>query len=110
MLEEALAAAAAPLNRVRAQMELSSTEALLACIEAGVGIGFASRFAIQRQLRLRTLTIVRVQGLRVRRTLSLVQLGAQELRGPAEVFGEELKSFARREHRSLKSRPVRKQQ
>ncbi len=96
VLEEALAAVAAPFTRGRAHMELSSTEALLACIEAGLGVGFASRFAVQRQLRLGTLAIVKVQGLRVRRTLSLARLRTPELRGPAAAFADTLKLFARK--------------
>ena len=95
VLEAALREAGLPMDRLRITMELGSTEALLACVEAGLGVGFASRFALRRQRKLHTLAIVPILGLRVDRTLSLIRQ-----RGPnadlADKFTDFLEQFAHR--------------
>ncbi len=95
VLEAALREAGLPMDALHITMQLGSTEALLACVEAGLGVGFASRFALRRQRKLRTLAVVPIQGLRVGRTLSLIRQ-----RGPsldlAEKFAEFLEQFAQR--------------
>lgn len=49
-------------------MELDSTEAIKSAVEAGLGIGFVSRWAIAKDLRLNaSFRIVEVEGLRIRR-------------------------------------------
>jgi LysR family transcriptional regulator, transcriptional activator of the cysJI operon len=93
VLEDALAGAGAP--PIAPRMELGSTETLLACVEAGLGVGFASRFALQRQLSLHTLAVVPIRGLRVRRPLSLVRPRSPELHGASAAFEEHLQGFAR---------------
>jgi LysR family transcriptional regulator, transcriptional activator of the cysJI operon len=102
VLEDALAEAGAPLTRVHCHMELGSTETLLGCIEAGLGVGFASRFAIRRQLRLGSLSVAKVNGLKVRRPLSIVQMRSPELHGVSAAFAESLLSFGR----SAKRKPT----
>lgn len=104
VLEEALATAGVPLTRMRAHMELGSTETLLACVEAGMGVGFASRLALTRQLKLQSLTVAKVQGLRVKRPFSIVQQRTPELHGPAAAFAEVLMGFSA----ALKKRQTRK--
>ncbi|HEY4354424.1 MAG TPA: LysR substrate-binding domain-containing protein [Acidobacteriaceae bacterium] len=105
VLEDALSTAGVPLTRLRAHMELGSTETLLACVEAGMGVGFASRLALTRQLKLKSLAIAKVQGLRVKRPLSIVQQRTPELHGPAAAFAEALAGFSSTRKRK-RSRPI----
>jgi DNA-binding transcriptional LysR family regulator len=49
-------------------LELDSTEAIKSAVEAGLGIGFVSRWALAKDLRLnRSFRIVAVEGLRIQR-------------------------------------------
>jgi DNA-binding transcriptional LysR family regulator len=49
-------------------MELDSTEAIKSAVEAGFGVGFVSRWAIAKDLRLgRSFKIVEIKGLRIYR-------------------------------------------
>ena len=67
-------------------MELNSTEAILACVEAGLGVAFCSRAAITRQVRLGTLASVTVKALRIARDLSFLTLRNTSPRGNAAVL------------------------
>ena len=103
VVESALGRAGLDLSRSHIVMQLSSTESLLACIEAGLGVGFVSRFAVERQRRLGTLAVARIEGLRIRRTLSLVQpRRLQPSRLLAEFMGE-LHAFAADHGKSIAS-------
>jgi DNA-binding transcriptional LysR family regulator len=95
VLEQALKRAGAPIHRAAIAMELGSTEALLACVEAGLGVGFASRFALERQRALGTLAVVKVKGLRVTREFSMVHPRGPKANGVAVIFAEHLTAFAR---------------
>lgn len=95
VLEQALKAANAPVHRLQIAMELSSTEAILACIEAGLGVGFVSRFALERQRALGTLAVVKVKGLRVTREFSMVHPRGPKTNAAALAFAEHLAVFAK---------------
>jgi DNA-binding transcriptional LysR family regulator len=95
VIEQALKQAGAPIQRMQIAMELGSTEALLACIEAGLGVGFASRFALERQRALGTLASVKVKGLRISRELSMVHPRGPKTNGVAGIFAAHLAAFAR---------------
>jgi DNA-binding transcriptional LysR family regulator len=94
VLERALADAGTPLGEMQLGMELGSTEALLACVEAGLGVGFASLFALHRQRALGTLAVVRISGLRVTRELSVVRVRGPQPVGIADAFLGHLHAFA----------------
>jgi DNA-binding transcriptional LysR family regulator len=94
VIEQALKRAGAPLHRQIA-MELGSTEALLACVEAGLGVGFVSRFALERQRALGTLAPVKVKGLRITREFSLVHQRGPKSNSIAGIFAAHLTAFAR---------------
>lgn len=94
VLEQALKRAGAPISRPQVAMELGSTETLLACIEAGLGVGFASRFALERQRALGTLATVKVRGLRVVREFSVVHARGPKSNGVASAFAAYLSAFA----------------
>lgn len=94
VLEQALKRAGTPMLATQVAMELGSTEALLACVEAGLGVGFASRFALERQRALGTLKVVKVKGLRVTREFSMVHPRGPKTNSAGVAFKEHLASFA----------------
>ena len=68
-------------------MELDSSEAIKSAVEAGLGVGFVSRWAIAKDLRLGTgFKIVEVEGLRIRRDFLIASPSGPELPGLALEF------------------------
>jgi DNA-binding transcriptional LysR family regulator len=91
VVETTLEAAGIPARDLQIAIELNSTEAILGCIESGVGIGFVSRSAIQRQLALGTLAIVPVLGLTIPRNLLLLTPTGPEPTGATAAMVELLR-------------------
>jgi DNA-binding transcriptional LysR family regulator len=82
-------------------MELDSTEAIKSAVEAGLGIGFVSRWAVAKDLRLnKTLTRVEVEGLRIVREFLLAYPASPELSGLPESFCRFLLTRASKQQRS----------
>lgn len=104
VLEQAFKRVDARVPRMQIAMELSSTEAILACVEAGLGVGFASRFALERQRALGTLAVVRVKGLRVTREFSMVHQRGPKSNTVATAFAAHLAAFAKAVEKERKSR------
>ena len=68
IVESALERNGVKRNSMRIVMELDSTEAIKSAVEAGLGAGFVSRWAIAKDLRLGNgFKIVKIEGLRVTR-------------------------------------------
>ncbi|MCX7840436.1 MAG: selenium metabolism-associated LysR family transcriptional regulator [Anaerolineae bacterium] len=57
----------------RVAMELGSVEAIEAAVEAGHGVSFVSRVAVQRGLKLGKIKAIRVKGLQVQRQIYLAR-------------------------------------
>jgi LysR family transcriptional regulator, transcriptional activator of the cysJI operon len=102
------------LKSFKKVMELDSTEAIKSAVEAGLGVGFVSRWAISKELELGTLKVVQVSGVRAGRYFTLISRTGPEPQGPAGA----LRQFAlgrarlickRRERRSPKAVPDDKQ-
>jgi len=91
------------LKSFKKVMDLDSTEAIKSAVEAGLGIGFVSRWAISKELELGALKIAEVKGLRVVRHYSLILRTGPEPQGPAGAFG----NFALERARLLSEAPVR---
>jgi DNA-binding transcriptional LysR family regulator len=53
-------------------MELDSTEAILFCVEEGLGVGFVSQWAMVRRAATPSLVTLRIQGMVIRRKFSFV--------------------------------------
>ena len=85
-MEQALSKAGAKTKDLSISMELDSTEALLSAVEAGLGITFASRWAVRSQLSLGTLKIARVRGLKLSRRLSMAYPAGPEPTGIVGIF------------------------
>lgn len=68
-------------------MELDSTEAIKSAVEAGFGVGFVSRWAIAKDMRLGSaFRTVEIKGIRLPRQLVMISPKGPELSGPAAEF------------------------
>jgi DNA-binding transcriptional LysR family regulator len=101
VVELALKKAGFPINDFGKVMTLDSTEAIKSAVELGQGIGFASRWAISKELELGTLKIVQVEGVRATRHFSLITRTGPEPQGPAGA----LRTFALQRARLLFKAP-----
>jgi DNA-binding transcriptional LysR family regulator len=101
VIEQALRRAGLRLNQLHIAMELDSTEAILAGVEAGFGVGFVSEWAIRKELRLGTLAIAQIAGLDIRRAFSLIRPAGPVQAGAVAAF----RSFALSEAASSAPRP-----
>ena len=87
VVEMALERQGVKLNSLRIVMELDSTEAIKSAVEAGLGIGFVSRCAIAKDLRLdNSFRIVEVEGLRIKRDFLLAYAAGPDPLGLAREF------------------------
>ena len=86
VVERALNQVGLPPKSLRVAMELDSTEAIISGVEADLGAGFVSRWAIAKVLRLGTVRVVQVDGLRIVRDFSFVRLAGTEATGTAGAF------------------------
>jgi DNA-binding transcriptional LysR family regulator len=103
VVEAALERASLKLRDFRAVMDLDSTEAIKSAVEAGLGIGFVSRWAISKELELGVLKTAQVRGLQMSRDFSLVTRTGPEQQGTPGAF----RAFALARGRLLSS-PSRK--
>jgi DNA-binding transcriptional LysR family regulator len=100
VLEKALERAGLKRRALHVVMELDSTEAIKSAVEAGFGVGFVSRWAIAKDLRLgRTFKIVDVTGLRVRRDFLI----ASSKGALAQPVAEEFRRFLSARNRAASS-------
>jgi DNA-binding transcriptional LysR family regulator len=87
VVEVALAGQGIKLNSLQIVMELDSTEAIKSAVEAGLGIGFVSRWAISKDLRLdNSFKIVKVEGLSIQRGFQLIYAAGPQPQGLALEF------------------------
>ncbi|MDR3741697.1 MAG: selenium metabolism-associated LysR family transcriptional regulator [Terracidiphilus sp.] len=87
VLEQALEKCGIKRRALRVAMELDSTEAIKTAVEAGLGVGFVSQWALARDLRPgRGLRVVEIEGLRVKRNFLMVRAAAGQSHGLAEEF------------------------
>lgn len=90
VVELALEKAGFKLKSFTKVMELDSTEAIKSAVEAGLGVGFVSRWAIAKELELGTLKVAEVNGVRAARHFTLISRTGPEPQGPAGA----LRTFA----------------
>lgn len=86
VVELALRRAGLKLNQLKVAMDLDSTEAIVSGVEAGLGAGFVSQWAIGKEVRLGTLRPVHVVGLEIVRDLTLIQRSGPSPDGAAGAF------------------------
>jgi DNA-binding transcriptional LysR family regulator len=90
VVESALAKAGFKLKSFKRVMELDSTEAIKSAVEAGLGVGFVSRWAISKELDLGLLKAGQVDGVRVTRQFTLISRTGPAPEGAADA----LRTFA----------------
>jgi DNA-binding transcriptional LysR family regulator len=86
VVELALRRAGLRPKDLRIAMELDSIVAIISAVEAGLGAGFVSEWAIQKELRLQTVRVVPVEGLDIRRDMNLIRPFGPIPEGPAGSF------------------------
>ncbi len=101
VVETALAKAGYKLKSFKSVMNLDSTEAIKSAVEAGLGIGFVSRWAISKELELGSLRMAAVAGLTMARHFSLISRTGPPPQGPPAAF----RAFAFERGRLLSSAP-----
>jgi LysR family transcriptional regulator, transcriptional activator of the cysJI operon len=72
VVEHALQKAGLRLGALRIAMELDSTEAILSCVEEGLGVGFASKWAVERRVGAHAMIALRIEGHPMMRKFSFV--------------------------------------
>jgi LysR family transcriptional regulator, transcriptional activator of the cysJI operon len=86
VVETALEKAGLRLKSFKRVMNLDSTETIKSSVEAGLGLGFVSRWAISKELELGALRVVEVAGLRITRHFSLISRTGPKPQGPPAAF------------------------
>ena len=86
VVETALRAVRLSAKSFKNVIELDSTEAIKSAVEAGLGVGFISRYAIQKEVELEAVKVVGVQGLRISRQYFVVSIMGPEPSGAAGAF------------------------
>lgn len=71
VVEQALEKAGVHARQLNIMMALDSTEGLVSGVEAGLGVAFVSEWAVRYQLRLQTVAMARLGGIRITRMLSV---------------------------------------
>jgi DNA-binding transcriptional LysR family regulator len=85
VLEQALRKARLPILPKPSDLVVGDTETIKSCVLAGLGIGFLSRWSIQRELASGSLEIIPLPDLRIPRTFSWADAGGG-LSGLAAAF------------------------
>jgi LysR family transcriptional regulator, transcriptional activator of the cysJI operon len=86
VVEAALEKSGLRLKSFKSVMDLDSTEAIKSAVEAGLGVGFVSRWAISKELELGALRVAHVRGLTMARHFSLVTRTGPTQQGLTEAF------------------------
>jgi DNA-binding transcriptional LysR family regulator len=87
IIEIALEKQCIRLSALQVVMELDSTEAIKSAVEAGLGVGFVSRWAIAKDMRLgQSFRIVEVEGLRIQREFLVANAKGPGVQGLAQEF------------------------
>ena len=69
-------------------MEMENPESLKKAVQSGLGIAFISKFAIESELKAKTLATVRIPKLTINRELKIVHRKDKHLSRAARVFIE----------------------
>ncbi len=92
IVENGLQTAGLRLQSLRVVMELNSTEATLSCIEAGLGVGFVSEWALLRRAERHGFATLRLNTGKISRTFALVSAQGPELQSSAATLKHFLQS------------------
>jgi DNA-binding transcriptional LysR family regulator len=79
--------------RLRASVDMNSTEGILAAVEAGVGVGFVSYLALEKALMAGSVRIISVENGPILRPLSIVLREGPEPQGPVQQLVQLLRCY-----------------
>ncbi|MGC8549688.1 MAG: LysR family transcriptional regulator [Acidobacteriaceae bacterium] len=100
VVETALRKAGMRLGRLQIEMELDTTGAIIAGVEAGLGAGFVSLVAVDKEERMGGVKALPVKGLEIVRPITLIRRAGPQAEGPVKAFEEfataEAKAAARK--------------
>lgn len=88
VVETALRKAGMRMGQLQIEMELDTTGAIIAGVEAGLGAGFVSLVAIQKEERVGSVKTLPVNGLEIVRPITLIRRAGPQPDGPAKAFEE----------------------
>ncbi|MGE5207215.1 MAG: LysR substrate-binding domain-containing protein [Chlamydiota bacterium] len=74
------------VKRLKIAMEFDSTEGIIAAVEAGLGVGFASLWSIGKELQVGSLRSALIRGVQITRDLSVAYPIGPEPQGMARAF------------------------
>ncbi|MBU4533600.1 MAG: selenium metabolism-associated LysR family transcriptional regulator [Candidatus Desulforudaceae bacterium] len=86
IIEENLRLSKIPPDAFRTASEFGSTEAVLAAVEAGLGLSFVSRWSVRRAEELNKIKTIPVKGLSISRSLYLIYARDRVITRPAQAF------------------------
>lgn len=86
VIENALAKNNYPLSKLNISLELDSTEAIKLAVESGLGAAFLSDFSCYKEHQLKTLQVITVQDLAIKRKFSLLQTRISESNSLVQRF------------------------
>jgi DNA-binding transcriptional LysR family regulator len=88
VIEDELRAVGARLRELHPRLELGLQESVRAAVQAGYGVTFISRSAVESDLAAGTLAAARVKGLEPAREISLVRASGRATTRAAQAFVE----------------------
>ncbi len=88
IVEDELRALGTRLRDLDVRLELGLQESVRSAVQAGYGVTFISRSAVERELAAGTLTSARVEGLDAKREISLVRASGRTATRAADAFVE----------------------
>jgi LysR family transcriptional regulator, transcriptional activator of the cysJI operon len=107
VVETALTRAGIKRSSLNVVMELDSTESIKSAVEAGLGVGFISEWALARDARIGSnFRKISVEGMRIERNFSIASLAHPRQHDIAQTFHHFLLGRARMEDETEQSRPV----
>ncbi|MBP7736651.1 MAG: LysR family transcriptional regulator [Spirochaetes bacterium] len=93
--EEALGRRGITPSALQVVLETSSTESIKESIAAGLGMSFLSRLAVEQEKKSKSLVVVGVKGLVIRRSFYFVRSGSKQLHRPAQLLYDSLVEFGK---------------
>jgi DNA-binding transcriptional LysR family regulator len=81
-------------QQLRTTVDMNSTEAIIAAVEAGLGVGFVPCLALEKALQIGSVRAIPLDNGPIRRELSIVLLNGPEIKGPLSQLLERLRENA----------------
>jgi len=86
VVESSLKKAGYSLKSFQRVIDMGSTEAIKSAVEAGLGVGLVSHWAVSKETELNAVKIITMQGVTVTRQFTLISPSGPEPQGPAGAF------------------------